>query len=1259
MQNRSVRIFLSSTFRDYGEERDLLVRKVFPNLRAKLKDRFVELVDVDLRWGITVQQAERGEVLPICLAEIDRARPYFVGMLGDRYGWIPPKDAYAPDLVERQPWLNDHRGGKSVTELEMLHGVLNNPKMAGRALFYFRSSSYAKQKGGDYLPESPADHARQQKLKERISQHCFPVVRYRDPEAFAKRLEKDLWKLLDIEFPATGVPDAYAREGLKHEAYAAPRRRLYLGGEKYLTALSAAITKKQSKVLIEGSSGGGKSALLANWLQSYRTKYPKHLLFEYYLGASTDSADPVVLVRRLIETIKRVTGSSEEIAGDPQKLYDSIPTWLATATSYAGKRKTQWILAIDSLNSLNDLRDLRWLPEFLPPNISLIISSLPGEVKEALLTKVSNLPNSSKKEQWHSLLVKPLTSLERKKLLITYLANYNKTLAPDLIKQALAHPLSNNPLFLRTLAEELRLFGVHEELQKRLKHYLTSKTIDDLFERVLKRVEGDNGKEKVQSAMQAIWASRAGLTEKEILAIVKLKPATWAPIRNALDECLLESNGKIAFAHDYMRKAVKDRYLKTKLLEKKAHIGLAKYFQKQPADARRVQEKPYQLREAQEWESLKSCLVGYEFFMKLYEHQGVAELFEHWLTVEEHLSGRMESYLAKRWVIWRQSFNVTEERIASDAVVDLLHYSGRLTNFAVRLARRGLELARNDKAVARTDLINYINLMAVIHKDRGEYFSAEPLYIEALKLSQDLSRNNPESLANRLNNLAVFYRHTGRLDDAEQYYRKSLMISTSIFGSNSKSVAITLSNLTPILRQSGRLKEALECIDCSIAIFKRLYGIEDPGLITILSNRGQVLKSMRRDQDAENTFRFALELSKKLLGRHHTTVALVLRNLANLVQDDDPARAIQFALEALNISRLTLPAIHPDVGTSLEVLGDCLIEEVRLNEAQSLYEEALVIYVKLSLKDDEAGILNKLGLLAHNSGQYDLAEKHYQTALKKLDEIRQSSSRKALTISNNIAMLFKERGELPSALEMSMRVLKLTQKLYPELPVKLAGAIHNVASILEESGSQEEAIRYYKRAIKLLEKSVGKTHFELVDTLVNLGTLMAETGKLQDGKIQLQRARKITEDRFGVNHQRTGIILYHLGGILAEEGKADEALEVLTTEISIAEKVEGENSDSVRLSLRHLGMILRSLGMLAESERYLIRALDVSRTVHGRHSSETASELSALGQLRIEQGRLKEARVFLEDGLSLLNSDPNADPEDIASIQKRLSIALN
>ena len=56
MTTRSIRLFLSSTFRDFGEERDLLVRQVFPALRARLKDRFVELVNW---WTLTCAGVSR------------------------------------------------------------------------------------------------------------------------------------------------------------------------------------------------------------------------------------------------------------------------------------------------------------------------------------------------------------------------------------------------------------------------------------------------------------------------------------------------------------------------------------------------------------------------------------------------------------------------------------------------------------------------------------------------------------------------------------------------------------------------------------------------------------------------------------------------------------------------------------------------------------------------------------------------------------------------------------------------------------------------------------------------------------------------------------------------------------------------------------------------------------------------------------------------------------------------------------------------
>ena len=150
MKQRTVRVFLSSTFRDFDEERDLLVRKVFPALRARLKDRFVELVDIDLRWGISAEEAEQGKVLSICLDEIDQCRPYFIGLLGERYGWVPTPEGYDIQLADAHPWLSEHQGTASVTELEIRYGVLDDPAMHQRALFFFRDPAYAHQRGGEF-----------------------------------------------------------------------------------------------------------------------------------------------------------------------------------------------------------------------------------------------------------------------------------------------------------------------------------------------------------------------------------------------------------------------------------------------------------------------------------------------------------------------------------------------------------------------------------------------------------------------------------------------------------------------------------------------------------------------------------------------------------------------------------------------------------------------------------------------------------------------------------------------------------------------------------------------------------------------------------------------------------------------------------------------------------------------------------------------------------------------------------------------------
>jgi hypothetical protein len=88
---KTVKIFISSTFRDMNAERDYLNEHVFPRLKEKARERFsIEIEPIDLRWGVTEEDALKGRALEICLETIDECRPFFLCMLGKRYGWVPP-----------------------------------------------------------------------------------------------------------------------------------------------------------------------------------------------------------------------------------------------------------------------------------------------------------------------------------------------------------------------------------------------------------------------------------------------------------------------------------------------------------------------------------------------------------------------------------------------------------------------------------------------------------------------------------------------------------------------------------------------------------------------------------------------------------------------------------------------------------------------------------------------------------------------------------------------------------------------------------------------------------------------------------------------------------------------------------------------------------------------------------------------------------------------------------------------------------------
>ena len=530
-ERREIRVFISSTFRDMQEEREELVKRIFPQLRRLCESRGVTWGEVDLRWGVPDEAKAEGKVLPLCLQEIEHCRPYFIGLLGERYGWVP--EDFSKDLLQTQPWLEEHRN-QSVTALEILHGVLRNPKMDQHAFFYFRDPGYAAAHPG-FTEEAPVLREKLAKLKDEIRHSGFPVKEpFATPKQLGEWVLRDLTAIIEELYPEKDVPNALDRAELDHEAYSASRRTVYIGRDEYVNRLNEHAAGDGQPLVIVGESGGGKSALVANWTHAWSERHPETPVLVHFIGAAPDSANWMAMLRRLLGEMQRKFGIEIEIPDQPDALRAAFANALHMVAAHG-----RLVLALDALNQIEDrdgAPDLVWLPPVIPANVRLVVSTLPGRAWEEL-----------KKRGWPVMTVEPLTTPEREKLIASYLKRYSKALSQGPAQRIAAAPQTGNGLYLSTLLNELRQFGSYEQLNERIDWYLQAANPVELYGKVIERWEQDYGKPDptyknlfrqslarriwrvlwhgpnsahvsvVKESLVRLWAARRGLSETELL----------------------------------------------------------------------------------------------------------------------------------------------------------------------------------------------------------------------------------------------------------------------------------------------------------------------------------------------------------------------------------------------------------------------------------------------------------------------------------------------------------------------------------------------------------------------------------------------------------------------------------------------------------------------------------------------------------------------------------------------------------------------
>ncbi|MBL8558793.1 MAG: AAA family ATPase [Hyphomonadaceae bacterium] len=133
---KAFRLFVSSTFQDFGVERRLLQEQVFPALEARCAAQGFGFRAVDMRWGVNDDAQLNQRTAEICLGEVIEAKGYaapnLLILLGDRYGWVPLPFAIARDeFAGLRGWLLAQSKSEAVADLDRVYALNENHLVPG------------------------------------------------------------------------------------------------------------------------------------------------------------------------------------------------------------------------------------------------------------------------------------------------------------------------------------------------------------------------------------------------------------------------------------------------------------------------------------------------------------------------------------------------------------------------------------------------------------------------------------------------------------------------------------------------------------------------------------------------------------------------------------------------------------------------------------------------------------------------------------------------------------------------------------------------------------------------------------------------------------------------------------------------------------------------------------------------------------------------------------------------------------------------
>ena len=266
--------------------------------------------------------------------------------------------------------------------------------------------------------------------------------------------------------------------------------------------------------LVTANAGYGKTMLLAKFATDFNVNYPDKRLYKRFCGASDLSSNIYSLWKSIIDE----AGISPQETFYPKNI-DELKRNITNILEAIGE-KGESVIVIDAVNQMNDgINMLKWIGE-IPNNVKLIASIKEDKENDrfnSILQQIKSRDNVSTFE------IMELDDEGKRNLIEEYLKSYLKGLDNEQIDIICDFEGSKNPLFLKILLAEIRVFGSFTQLKEKIEQFGDSPV--SAFKHVLDRLEEDEENVKGENIVPLLFSllanARVGLSEDEIIGIIE------------------------------------------------------------------------------------------------------------------------------------------------------------------------------------------------------------------------------------------------------------------------------------------------------------------------------------------------------------------------------------------------------------------------------------------------------------------------------------------------------------------------------------------------------------------------------------------------------------------------------------------------------------------------------------------------------------------------------------------------------------------